>query len=66
MFLTIKVYSWLTELFEIVLIIGIKIDLALNNIQKMIYYKTQPTNWATHIVWTQGSVWNVLGVGETL
>ena len=32
------------ELFEIELIIHIKIDLALNNLQSLICHKTQPTN----------------------
>ena len=34
----------LNELFEIELIIYIKIDLALNNLQRLICHKTQPTN----------------------
>ena len=32
------------ELFEIELIICIKMDLALNNLQRFICYKTQPNN----------------------
>ena len=44
MFLTIKQYSCKTELFEIELIIYIKIDLALDNLQRVICHKTQPTN----------------------
>ena len=43
MFLTIKLYSCLTESFEIELIICIKMDLALNNLQKLICHKNQPT-----------------------
>ena len=34
----------LTELFEIELIIFIKMDLALNNLQRLICHKTQTTN----------------------
>ena len=34
----------ITELFEIELIIYIKMDLALNNLQGLIWHKTQPTN----------------------
>ena len=37
-------YSCKTELFEIELIIYIKMDLALNNLQGLIYHKTQSTN----------------------
>ena len=37
-------YSRQTELFEIELIIYIKMDLALNNLQRLICHKTQPTN----------------------
>ena len=36
-------YSYLTDLFEIELIIYIKIDLALNNLEGLIYHKTQQT-----------------------
>ena len=36
-------YSCETELFKIELIICIKMDLALNNLQRLISYKTQPT-----------------------
>ena len=36
------------ELFVIELIIYIKMDLALNNLQRWICYKTQPTNQHTH------------------
>ena len=49
MFFTIKLYLHLscysrkTELFEIDLIIYIKLDLALNNLQRLICHKTQPT-----------------------
>ena len=42
MFLTMKLYTY--ELFEIELLICIKMDLALNNIQKLICHKTQQTN----------------------
>ena len=41
MFLMIKLYLWLTELFEIELFISIKMDLALNNLQRLICHKTQ-------------------------
>ena len=37
-------YSRWTELFEIELIIYIKMDLALNNLQRLICQNTQPTN----------------------
>ena len=37
-------YSCLTELFEIELTICIKIDWALNNLQKLIFHKIQTTN----------------------
>ena len=37
-------YLCLTELFEIELIICIKMDLTLNNLQRLICHKTQPTN----------------------
>ena len=40
----------LTELFEIKLIIWIKIDLALNNLQSVIYHKTQPINRVLHLL----------------
>ena len=43
MFSTIKLYSCLTELFEIELIICLKMDLAFNNLQRLISHKTQPT-----------------------
>ena len=43
MFLTIKLYSYQTELFEIELTICIKMDLVLNNLQRLICHKTQPT-----------------------
>ena len=36
-------YSCWAELFEIELIIHIKMDLALNNLQRLICHKTQPT-----------------------
>ena len=45
----IYTYSRYTELFEVELIISIKMDLALNNLQRLICYKPQPTdqqqNW---------------------
>ena len=51
MFLIIQlcIYIWLsylcqTELFEMELIMCIKMDLALNNLQRLICYKTQTTN----------------------
>ena len=40
-------YSGQTELFEIELIIYFKMDLALNNLQRLIRHKTQPTNQLT-------------------
>ena len=42
------VYSCQTELFEIELIIFIKVYWALNNLQMLIYHKNQPTNQPTH------------------
>ena len=47
MFLTIKLCTH-AELFEIELIICIKIDLALNNLQRLICHKIQPTNQPTN------------------
>ena len=44
MFLTIKLYSCKTELLELELIICIKMDLALNNPQRLICHKAQTTN----------------------
>ena len=41
-------YSYETELFEIELIIYIKMNLALNNLQRLICDKTQPTNKIVH------------------
>ena len=43
MFLIIKLYSCKTELFKIELIICIKIDMALNNLQRLICHTTQTT-----------------------
>ena len=40
-------YSRLTELFEIEYIICIKLDLALNNLQRLICHKTLPTSQQT-------------------
>ena len=36
-------------MFEIELIIYIKMDLALDNLQRLIYYKTQPADQPTNI-----------------
>ena len=44
MLLTIKLYSCQIELFEIELIICIKMDLTLNNLQRLICGKTQTIN----------------------
>ena len=41
MFLTIKLCK--RELFEMEQVIHIKMDLALNNVQRLIYHKTQQT-----------------------
>ena len=41
MFLTIKLYLCQTELFEKEQIIYIKMDLALNNLQRLMCHKTQ-------------------------
>ena len=41
MFLSIKLYSCLTELFEIEMFIYIKMDLALYNLQRLICHKTE-------------------------
>ena len=43
MFLTIKLCTQATELFEIELIIWIKMDLVLNNLQNLICHKTHTT-----------------------
>ena len=43
LFVNFTVYLHLNELFEIRLIICIKIDLALNNLQMLICHKTQTT-----------------------
>ena len=49
-FLTIKLCTHAkTELFEIELIIRIKMDLALNNLQRLICHKTQTTNQSRRI-----------------
>ena len=48
MFLTIKLHLCWTELFQIELIIYIKMDLALNNLQRLICHETQPTNQPTN------------------
>ena len=47
MFLT-TVYSCWTELFEIEMIVCIKMDLALNNQQRLICHKNTPTNERTN------------------
>ena len=39
-----------TELFEIKLTIGLKVDLALNNLQRLICSKIQPNNQPANIV----------------
>ena len=44
LFLTLKLYSHETELFEIELIICMNMALALNNLQRLIYHKTQTMN----------------------
>ena len=43
MFLTIKLCTK-TKLFEVKLFISIKLDLALNNLQTLIFHKTNQTN----------------------
>ena len=56
MFFTIKLYSCSTELFEIELIFYIKMDLVLNNQQRLICDKTQPTkNEITYKLFTYKS-----------
>ena len=45
---TVLELNW-TELFEIELVICIKMDLALNNLQRLICRKTQPTNQQTPV-----------------
>ena len=45
------VYSCLTELFEIELIIYIKMDLALNNLQRSICHKTKPNLTEKYLLW---------------
>ena len=54
LFLTQKLYLHLSELFEIELI-GIKMDLALNNLQRLICHKTQPTNLVRMLYLSMGS-----------
>ena len=44
-------YSSETELFEIELIIRMKIDLALNNQHGLVCHKTQPTNQLNFWAW---------------
>ena len=44
MFLTIKLYSCQTELFEIELILHKNMELALNKLQRLICHQTQTTN----------------------
>ena len=41
MFLTIKMYLCWAELFEIEVLICVKMDFALNNLQRLICHKTQ-------------------------
>ena len=48
MFLTVKLYTCKTEMFEIEQIIYNKMDLALNNLQRLLCHKTQPTNQPTN------------------
>ena len=48
MFLTIKLCTH-AKLFEIELVICIKIGLALNNLQRLICHKTQRTNQSTEM-----------------
>ncbi len=50
MFFTSKLYSYSNELFEIELIIYIKMDLALNNLQRLICRKTQTNYWSGNFV----------------
>ena len=52
MFLTIKLC---TELFEIELTICIKMDLVLNNLQRLICHKTQPTTSLEEQGWRKRS-----------
>ena len=51
MFLTIKLYLCKTDLFEIELVICIKMDLVLNNQQRLICHKTQTTNRTIKSLW---------------
>ena len=48
------VYLCLTELFEIELIICIKMDLALNKLQRLMCHKTQTTNHHHHLPYVRG------------
>ena len=50
MFLTIKLQSWYTELFEIELIICIKMNLAVNNLERLKCHKPQTTNQPTSVI----------------
>ena len=60
LFLTMKLSLNLTELWEIELIICIKMDLALNNLQWLIFHKTQPTNfrgdWGNYVIIIDGNI----------
>ena len=49
LFLTLKLYLHQTEWFEIEEIICIKMDLTLNNLQRLIYHKPQTTNHRNHL-----------------
>ena len=49
-------YEW-TELFEIELISYIKMDLALNNLQRLICHKTQQTNQPSFIDYCINLTW---------
>ena len=58
-------YLCLTELLEIELIICIKMDVALNNLQKLMCHETQPTNQITDgeaIVLEIWGMWNTLSL----
>ena len=50
-------FSCYTELFEIELIICIKMDLTLNNLQRLIYHKTQPTNQPLLLFYYRERLW---------
>ena len=54
-----NLYLYKTKLFEIELIIYIKMDLPLNNLQRLINHKTQPTNLSVPSSYVVRSDWGL-------